>query len=156
MFQRVSDHLILKSVSRTTRPSPGRIASLDDELADHPVEHHTIVESFSGQENKVVNRFGRVLGVELHFDLPSVGFDAGLIRFFCIDLHGGGAGPLFFFYIFFSSGLIIGLFTSLRTGKQTAGSIPGTPLSWFLLLLASLGCLITLTESDPLRQGQVR
>ena len=57
----------------------GRVPALDHEAVNDPVEGGPVVEALTGQEDKVVDRFGRVLRIELEDDVSSPRLHINLI-----------------------------------------------------------------------------
>ena len=81
-------------------PGAQRVAALDHEAGDHPVEDRPVVEAVAallpgagvdplalalGQLGEVGDRLGRVVGEELHLDVAAVGLQGG------VELLGHGA-----------------------------------------------------------------
>jgi hypothetical protein len=60
----IAFEFIFKFVARSARTGSGRVAALNHKIADYPVESNPIVEALVGEEDKVVDRFGGVHGVE--------------------------------------------------------------------------------------------
>jgi hypothetical protein len=61
----VAPKFIFKPVAGATSARACRVATLDHKVADDSVKNNAVVKALSGQEYKVVNGFGRVLGVEI-------------------------------------------------------------------------------------------
>jgi len=95
MNQRIARELVVECIPGSAAARSGRIAALDDEVGDDAVKGHPIVEPFSGEKDEVVDRLGRVTGIELQFDNSPVCLDGDAIDLPGVDLHGGRLIPLF-------------------------------------------------------------
>jgi hypothetical protein len=104
MPERISGYLILEPVSGATPSSPGRVPTLDHEIADDPVKGNAIIKILPGQEDKIVYGPGSVGGGQFHFDDTSGSVDDGRVSFSRIDLHGRGGIPLLVGHPIFSFG----------------------------------------------------
>jgi hypothetical protein len=80
--------LILKTITRTSAASTGRIAALDHKIRDHAMENGAVVEAFLRKKYKIVDGFGRLLSKKLADDNPLRRIDCSRIFARRIDRHG--------------------------------------------------------------------
>jgi hypothetical protein len=63
---------ILKTISGTTTPGPGRVTTLRHEIGDHTVENRVIVKSLARQENEIIDRGGDFIGKKVDDNIPFI------------------------------------------------------------------------------------
>src|SRR5579864_7872418 len=63
--------LVCKAVAGSAPATSLRIAALDHEVGDHPVERRAVIELIPGQEHKIVHGQRRVFGEQLADDLAA-------------------------------------------------------------------------------------
>ena len=64
-------NLIFELIPGTAVASALRIAALDHEIGDHPVELRAVVELIAGKEYEIIYRLGRFFGEQLAHDLAA-------------------------------------------------------------------------------------
>ena len=67
----ITGKLIREPVTGTTGATAGRVTTLNHEMVDHPVEGDTVIETFAGEKNKIVNRIGCFCSEQVYFDRTS-------------------------------------------------------------------------------------
>src|SRR3954462_2303018 len=72
---RVVFRFVLKAMAGTTSPRALRISALNHEVGDDPVEHCSVVKTFTGKEHEVIDRLRRVLGEKVNDDCSSRRFE---------------------------------------------------------------------------------
>src|SRR6202030_3492966 len=91
--------ITLELVGKAVAGSPGagalRIAALDHEVGEDPVELRAVIELIPGQEYEIVYRHGRICGEQLANDFSARSTERRRVLLVHIDAQGGGAGVLF-------------------------------------------------------------
>ena len=64
-------NLIFEPIAGTAVAGALRIAALDHEVGDHPVELRAVVELIAGKEYEIIYRLGRFFGEQLADDLAA-------------------------------------------------------------------------------------
>ena len=62
MLVRVALHLVGELITRSATSGAGRITALDHEIGQYPMKDCPVIKFVPGQEDKVVDRVGSVLG----------------------------------------------------------------------------------------------
>ena len=75
VLKAVHGELALDAVARAAHSSAVRVAALDHESGDHPVENGAVIKALADEGDKVVYGVGRDLGIELRLDGALVGLD---------------------------------------------------------------------------------
>ena len=87
--------LVPEVVAGATPSGPGRVAALNDEALDHPMEDHAVVVAVAGQEDEVVHGAGRPFGIEVDDDLTVGGVEGRPVLLREVELEVGlGVVPL--------------------------------------------------------------
>src|SRR5687767_3994900 len=81
--------LILDFVAWPAGAGAGRIAALHHKILDHTMKCRAVVEALACQEDEIVDRERRFLGIELDLDGSLLGMEDGVIVHLLIKAHFG-------------------------------------------------------------------
>ena len=81
--------LILETVARATSASPCRVSSLHHEIREDPMERSVVVETFSSQENEVVDRVRHLVREKLDDDVTLFSLEGRCVTLRCVNRHSG-------------------------------------------------------------------
>src|SRR5690349_749119 len=95
MFAWIVFYFVFEPVTRAAAPGPGRVAALDHEVGEDSMKDGAVVKFFAREKNKVIDRFGSVLGKEIAHDFSARGLERGRVLFVRIDGHRGRSGIFF-------------------------------------------------------------
>jgi hypothetical protein len=95
VLERIATQFVLELVAGTAAPGACGVAALNHEVVDDAMKRYSVIEAFASQKDEVVDRLGRMLGIELEFDRASVGLHCGAIDGVCVDGDVGRRFPAF-------------------------------------------------------------
>ena len=102
VLQGIALAFILELVTGAAPARARGIAPLDDEIIDHAVEDNTVVKALLCQEDEIVHRLGRVLGIEFKDNRALCRLDRHPVVLCRVDLHCRRGPPLLGCHVLFS------------------------------------------------------